>query len=229
MSFSAFLEDKFGAHNPKEIDELILDGMLNDITSLNEDHKQTLEKYCNLVRLSLGNLGLTSLDNFPKITNLYALEINQNLLTGKDFGKIVELYPNLHKLKVSNNIIESIDMFKAFEKSSIQKLEVLNNPFMEKDKNAVDKLFAMLYRVKIINRENRGGEEIETTDYGGEEEEDEEESYNEEEEINEDDDDYEEGEEEENERNENEDDDNNNKDNDDEDDHHKPNKKHKTH
>ena len=223
MSFAAFLEDKFGAHNPREIEELILDGMINDITSLNEDHKQTLEKYCNLVRLSIGNLGLTSLDNFPKLTNLYVLEVNQNLLTGEDFAKIPELYPNLHKLKVSNNIIESIDMFKVLQKSTIKKLEVLNNPFMEKDKNAVDKLFGILKQVKIINREDRSGEEIETTDYGGEEEEDEEESFNEEEEeADEEDDVYEEGVEED-------EGDENDKDDDNEDVEPKPNKRHKSH
>lgn len=224
MSFAAFLEDKFGAHNPREIDELILDGMINDITSLNEDHKQTLEKYCYLIRLSIGNLGLTSLDNFPKLTNLYSLEVNQNLLTGEDFAKIPELYPNLHKLKVSNNIIESIDMFKPLQKSTIKKIEVFNNPFMEKDKNAVDKLFGILKEVKIINREDRSGEEIETTDYGGEEEEDEEESFNEEEEVDEEDDVYEEGVEED----ENEDDDGD-KDDDNENVDPKPNKRHKSH
>ena len=192
MSFASFLIEKFGEHNPKEIDELILDELIPDLGTLNEDQKKVLEQYSNLVRLSMSHLGIQSLKNFPSLPNLYVLEVNHNLLTGEDFNEIPKLYPNLHKQKVTGNKITSIDVFKAIEKSSIQKIEVLDNPFMTGSK-VEEELFDLLENVKIINRHNRGGEEIDTTDY---EEEDEEEEDFEEDESLEDDDVNENGEEE---------------------------------
>ena len=48
MNFKLFLIEKFGEHNPKEIDELILDDLLPDQGELTLELKQVLEKYKNL-------------------------------------------------------------------------------------------------------------------------------------------------------------------------------------
>lgn len=215
MSFASFLIEKFGEHNPKEIDELILDELIPDLGTLNEDHKKVLEQYSNLIRLSMSHLGIKSLKNFPSLPNLYVLEINHNLLTGEDFNEIPKLYPNLHKLKVTGNKITSIDVFKSIENSFIQKIEVLDNPFMTGSK-VEEELFDILGNVKIINRHNRGGEEIDTTDY--EEEDEEEEDFEEEEALEDDEDDMKEEEEFEDEEDE-----------DDEESESQPNKKSKRH
>lgn len=218
MSFASFLIEKFGEHNPKEIDELILDELIPDLGTLNEDHKKVLEQYSNLIRLSMSHLGIKSLKNFPSLPNLYVLEINYNLLTGEDFNEIPKLYPNLHKLKVTGNKITSIDVFKSIENSFIQKIEVLDNPFMTGSK-VEEELFDILGNVKIINRHNRGGEEIDTTDY--EEEDEEEEDFEEEEALEDDEDDMKEEEEFEDEEDE--------EDEDDEESESQPNKKSKRH
>ena len=42
------------------------------------------------------------------------MELRQNNLTGEDFSKIKDLYPKLYKLKVGENPINSIDVFKCF-------------------------------------------------------------------------------------------------------------------
>ena len=137
MSFESFLIEKFGEHEPKEIDELVLDDLIANMGNLSEEHKKTLERYSNLIRLSMNNLGITSLTNFPSIVNLHVLEISLNCLTGEDFDKIPKLYPNLHKLKVTGNKIESIDVFKAISKTKIERIETIENPFMEKNKNGL--------------------------------------------------------------------------------------------
>ena len=42
------------------------------------------------------------------------MEIRQNQLSGADFEKIKNLYPKLYKLKVGENPIKSLDVFKCF-------------------------------------------------------------------------------------------------------------------
>ena len=42
------------------------------------------------------------------------MEIRQNNLSGSDFEKIKNLYPKLYKLKVGENAIKSLDVFKCF-------------------------------------------------------------------------------------------------------------------
>ena len=165
MSFESFLIEKFGEHEPKEIDELVLDDLIANMGNLSEEHKKTLERYSNLIRLSMNNLGITSLTNFPSIVNLHVLEISLNCLTGEDFDKIPKLYPNLHKLKVTGNKIESIDVFKAISKTKIERIETIENPFMEKNKKAEEQLFDMLGNVRVINGHDRVGDIIESTDY----------------------------------------------------------------
>lgn len=70
MSFAESLQEKLGEHEPHEVDELILDDLYENLGNFTPDHKRTLEKYTNLVHLSLNGLGLKSLANFPKLDNL---------------------------------------------------------------------------------------------------------------------------------------------------------------
>ena len=81
MSFAQNLQDKLGSHktgevflkiilifliNNLQIQELILDQLFT-IEKFTEDHKKTLENYSALIHLTLNNVGLTSLDNFPNL------------------------------------------------------------------------------------------------------------------------------------------------------------------
>ena len=42
-----------------------------------EDHKNTLESYSSLIHLTLNNIGLTSLDNFPNLKEAQIVRINK--------------------------------------------------------------------------------------------------------------------------------------------------------
>ena len=178
-----YLQDTFGKHDPKEIDELVFDNYFVDKNSFTEDEKKALEKYVNLIHLSLNNIGLKSLKNLPKIKCLYYLSLKNNELTGEDFGILKTLYPNLSKLKISGNVIENIDNLSKLKPLNLRKIEVKENPFSVGNDKYKKKLFDMLPTLKIIDNTDKNGDEEETTDYHNEEQENEgSEDFNEEEE-----------------------------------------------
>ena len=170
--FEKLLIEQFGEHEPKEIDELILDEFWDKKENFTTEEKTVLEKYRNLVHLSLNKIGLKSLENFPCIKNLHCLSLNDNNLNGEDLDVINKLYPYLHKLKICGNKIEKFDIFEKLENcGSLDKIEVKDNPFINEDNNYKEKLFNKLPKIKAIDKETRDGDEILSTDYHNEEEE----------------------------------------------------------
>ena len=162
--FAMFLQENLGEHEPKEIEELILDDLFKDCDELTEEHKVALEQYSNLIHLSINGLGLKTLKNFPCIPNLYILQVKNNKLSGEDFDEILKLYPGLYKLKVSNNLIKSINVFTPLEKSKIKKIEIEDNP-VNKNEKYREELFNIMPNLISINREKRDGEVLESTIY----------------------------------------------------------------
>ena len=213
--FEKKLIELFGEHVPKEIEELILDDIWVNKDSLTEDEKTVLEKYTNLIHLSLNNIGFKSLKNFPSIKGLYMLSLNNNELNGDDFDLIKKLYPGLNKLKVNGNNIEKIENLGKLRNLKLRKIEVKDNPFSVGNNKYKSKLFNILPDLKSIDHENYQGESVDTTDYHieQEEEEDDDDYYEEDDgknkKIGKDDEDYEDEEYEE------EDDDNDEKDSED--------------
>jgi hypothetical protein len=204
-SFLESLQETLGKHSTKEVDELVLDNFWNNKESLTIEEKAGLEQYTNLIHLSLNNLGLKSLKNFPAIKGLYYLSIKNNELNGDDFDSIPRLYPGLKKLKISGNVIEKVNNLGKLSMLKLRKIEVKENPFSVGNKTYKKKVFQLLPSLEIVDQETEGGEEVETTDYHNEQDEQEDdEDYSENEEGNnkddnkdDDDDDYNEDEEEE--------------------------------
>ena len=73
--FAKELQILLGNHEPKEIEELNLDKFTEEIKSLEPYHKEGLELYNNLIHLSLNDIGLENLSNFPEIKCLMILSI----------------------------------------------------------------------------------------------------------------------------------------------------------
>ena len=167
-SFLKKLQNSFGKHSPKEIDELVLDYFWTNKKSLTKDEKSGLEQYKNLVHLSLSNIGLKSLENFPCIKDLYYLSIKNNELNGNDFDLIPKLFPGLKKLKISGNKIEKINNLDKLRNLKLRKIEVKDNPFSIGDKAYKKKIFNLIPSLEIVDQEDERGEEIETTDYHNE-------------------------------------------------------------
>jgi len=192
MDFRKSLQDKLGEHEPTEVDELILDDLYTNIEEFTPEHKKTLELYNNLLHLSLNGLGIKSLKNFPSIPELRILEIRNNKLSGSDFKELLHLYPNLYKLKVGENPIKSLDVFKSFlGYGSLKKLELLETDVTKKETYR-DELFKSLKNVQIIDRMTRDGDEIDSTIYDEEGDEFEDDEFEGEEDDFEDDEDEEE-------------------------------------
>jgi Leucine-rich repeat (LRR) protein len=149
MAFRKQLQEKLGPHEPNEVDELILDELFVNVDAFNDDHKKSLELYSSLVHLSLNGFGLKSLKHFPKIATLTSLELRQNHLSGSDFGDLKTLYPNLKKLKVGENPIKSLEVFKVLTTfGELQKLEVQGADVTNKETYR-DELFKMLPKVEV--------------------------------------------------------------------------------
>ena len=170
--FEKYLQDTFGKHEPREIEELIFDGHWKDKESFSEEEKRALEKYVNLIHLSFNNIGLKSLKNLPQIKHLYYLSLNNNELTGDDLDILKALYPNLKKLKISGNVIENMDNLLKLKPLQLRKIEVKENPFSVGNDKYKRKLFDMLPSLKIIDQTDKNGDEEETTNYNEEDEND---------------------------------------------------------
>ena len=164
--FSDELQNLLGDHQPEEIEELCLDEFTENIKSLQPYQKEGLQLYNNLIHLSLNNIGLENLENFPEIKCLMILSLKNNKLKGDDFSIIPELYPNLYKLKISFNQIESIDNLSSLKKMKLKKLEVKENPFTKNDNEYRDKIYNLIPSLDIIDQMMKNGQEVDTTDYG---------------------------------------------------------------
>ena len=170
--FEKYLQETFGKHEPREIEELVFDEHWKDKESFSEEEKNALEKYVNLIHLSFNNIGLKSLKNLPQIKHLYYLSLNNNELTGDDFDILKDLYPNLNKLKISGNVIENMDNLLKLKPLKLRKIEVKENPFSVGNDKYKKKLFDMLPSLKIVDQTDRSGDEEETTNYNEEDEND---------------------------------------------------------
>lgn len=184
--FEKRLKESFGYHVPKEIEELVLDDFWVNKDTFTDDEKTVLERYTNLIHLSLNNIGFKSLENFPSIKGLYMLSLNNNELNGDDFDLIKKLYPGLNKLKISGNNIEKIENLAKLKNLNLRKIEVKENPFSVGNNKYKNKIFDILPSLEAIDHENIKGDSVESTDYHNEEEEGEDDGdYDEEEEENE--------------------------------------------
>jgi acidic leucine-rich nuclear phosphoprotein 32 family protein B len=164
MNLYKELQEKLSEHKPTDVDELILDDLFENVKSFTEENKKDLEKYTNLLHLSLNGFGLESLKNFPKIPTLQVLEIRSNGLNGTDFAKLKELYPELYKLKVGENPIKDINVFKCLNGSNITKLELRETQVAD-IKDYRNTLFSMIPGLDSIDGITKEGEEASSTVY----------------------------------------------------------------
>jgi Leucine-rich repeat (LRR) protein len=164
MNLFQELQEKLSEHNPTEVDELILDDLFENVNNFSENNKKDLEKYSNLIHLSLNGFGLESLKNFPKLPTLQVLEIRQNNLSGKDFDGLKDLYPELYKLKVGENPIKSLEVFSSLADSSIKKIELVDTPASE-TKEYRKGLFTIMSNLEIIDNQTKDGDDASSTIY----------------------------------------------------------------
>lgn len=106
------------------------------------------------------------------------IELNNNKLGGDDLNILVKQCPELYKIKIENNVIDSIDKLTPLNELKIRKINLKGNPLTENTsyKEEVFKIFNLL---ESCDDTGRNGEEVESTIYGGEEEDREDEEFEE--------------------------------------------------
>lgn len=149
-----------------EIEEIVLDSKVN-VPSFTPEDAKYLEGFKNLLMLSMNLCGLKSLSNLPKIDLLRVrllaniqFDLNDNQLTGKELSKL-SIYPNLQKLKLAGNKIESLDDLKELKPlSNLSYLDLTGCPVSE-DESALKK-FAFDFFPKLIslNGYDKDGESV---------------------------------------------------------------------
>lgn len=203
MSFEELLQQKLGKHKTEEVNlkiiknlyiqiqELILDKLFK-VDKFTEEHKTTLEKYSSLIHLTLNDVGLQSLENFPqlkeaqivsnnlnKIFLLFSyvyiqIELNGNNLTGKDISILVDQCPQLYKIKIEGNKIDNLDTLKCLAGHKLTKINLDGNPITQSNPNYKKELFELIPSLNAIDGTDKNGGIVESTLYGDEEDEEEE-------------------------------------------------------
>lgn len=134
--------EKRGKH-PNEIKELNLDNCRSTyIVGLTDE-------YVNLEKLSLINVGLTSLKGFPKLPNLRRLELSDNRISNG--LNLLHTSPKLTHLNLSGNKIkdlETIEPLKFFK--NLKNLDLFNNDATRTD-DYRDKVFKMIPSLKYLD------------------------------------------------------------------------------
>ena len=145
--------------------------------------------------LSLSGIGLKNLTNFPKIESLKHLDIRRNVLSGEGLSELLELFPNLTKLKLGENASIGIQHLDFIKNSKIEVLELQSTKASEDSNEYRDRIFELNDNLQVIDKRDRENLECDSSyeedkDYNGESHELDDE---EEEEEEEDEDDFEAG------------------------------------
>jgi len=170
--------DKRIQETEDEIQELSLDEL--KIPKITNEIKAKLEKIEDLISLSLNKCELESLDNLPTSASLIRLEITDNKFKASEVSKIVDKYPKLQILMLSdNNITDFPEIQRLSGLKELLQLDLNNTPLSKKD-NYRKKLFELIPTLEILDDLDKEGnpyefdDDEEGEDYDGEEEDSEE-------------------------------------------------------
>lgn len=108
------------------------------------------DEFSNLTKLSLINVGLTTLKGFPKLPKLKKLELSDNRISS-GLGYLSEGSPGITNLNLSGNRLKDLEALKPLE--SLEHLEVLdlfNNEATSVD-NYREKVFALIKSLKYLD------------------------------------------------------------------------------
>lgn len=122
---------------------------------------QGLERFTNLVTLSLGSVNLTSLANFPQLPKLQSLLLSDNRIAGGLEALTAAKLDQLTELDLSNNKFATLPSFKPLaDLTSLQALHVQANPAEKSVKGLRQALFAMIAALQYVDDTDRFGKGI---------------------------------------------------------------------
>lgn len=141
------------------------------------------DEFTSLTVLSMINVGLQSLDKFPKLPNLEKLYLSDNRLS----NGLENLHgcPNLSVLILAGNKFKSIEQIQPLTTlTKLSLLDLANCPVTKEEKYR-EKIFEMFPQLKYLDNIDRDGVERDSDDDDEDEDDEEIDEENEEEEENE--------------------------------------------
>lgn len=164
MALAAEIARAKGNKKASEVTELVLDKC--SVASLSGGE---FDGFTNLQFLSLNNVGLTSLDNFPSLQHLKRLELNDNKIAGGLDVLQEQALINLAVLHLSGNRIKSLDDLQPL--GSLPNLKQLDLEHCEVASLAGyrEALFEMIPSLKVLDNLDRNGDEVDLDEEDDEE------------------------------------------------------------
>lgn len=145
---------------PEDLEELSLDSL--EITEITPELQKELEKFPNLLSLTLNECSLTSLANFPSLPNLTRLELCDNSLTSSCVPVLSGL-KSLQSLSLGGNnfkAIAELEPLKSLE--NLTDLDLLGCELCLQE-NYRAKLFELLPKLLIIDNFDRDGNDLDAS------------------------------------------------------------------
>ncbi|XP_038076268.1 acidic leucine-rich nuclear phosphoprotein 32 family member D-like, partial [Patiria miniata] len=132
-------------NNPQTVKELNLDNCRSDKGAI----EGLSEKFDSLEVLSLINTGLTTLKNFPALSNLRKLELSENRISS-GLGVLANC-PKLTHLTLSNNKIKDLDALEPLKKlENIQAIDLYHCDVTNIESYR-EKVFELLPQLKYLD------------------------------------------------------------------------------
>lgn len=148
------------------------------------------EKFVNLNHLSIANIGVSSLEQFPRLRNLQKLILSDNRIAGGLEFLVEAGLESLRDLDLSNNRIQDIDDLRPLAELKLASLDLYECP-VTRVKDYRSRVFGLVKSLRYLDKMDADGNERPESDDDEEESGDEEgeEDEGEDEEENEDEDD----------------------------------------
>lgn len=140
----------------EEVEELNLESWRAKTISPQE--KKLLERYVNLDYLSMSGCGLESLKNFPVLSKLIKLDLNENSI--KTGLENLNGLKDLMQLSFTKNKLDSIESFRPLSTlTSLVYLDIDGCPVTQIE-DYRNKLFAIISNLQVIDTIDRSGKEV---------------------------------------------------------------------
>lgn len=140
----------------EEVEELNLESWRAKTISPQE--KKLLERYVNLDYLSMSGCGLESLKNFPVLSKLIKLDLNENSI--KTGLENLNGLKDLMQLSFTKNKLDSIESFRPLSTlTSLVYLDIDGCPVTQIE-DYRNKLFAIISNLQVIDTIDRNGKEV---------------------------------------------------------------------
>ncbi len=121
--------------------------------------KSELEKYKNLIYLSLNDCQLKSLDNFPNLPNLVKLDLLDNNLSGESLSKIAS-QQSLQQLALGGNPIKTLEEVKVLSKlRELKEVDFIQCPVSELP-DYREKVYELIDGLDILDNCDRDGNQV---------------------------------------------------------------------